>query len=145
MPELLKMPKASIVLVQSPAAYQPVPGATAYVVSRFALRGLAEALAIDLYGTHIGVTTVVLNEISDSGYFRNDAESHGRLPWIKLALGRAITSKEAAAAIVAALRNGTSFRAPRPAPCAAVGRPSRPAQPAVGPARRRSQLATDPS
>ena len=38
MPELLKMPKASIVLVQSPAAYQPVPGATAYVVSRFALR-----------------------------------------------------------------------------------------------------------
>ena len=33
LPDLLRMPKASIVFVQSPAAYQPTPGATAYVVS----------------------------------------------------------------------------------------------------------------
>ena len=111
MPDLLRLPRASIVLVQSPAAYQPVPGATAYVVSRYALRGLAEALAADLFGSHIHVCTVVLNEIADSAYFAADDEGHSRLPWIKSLLGHSLTSAQAAAAIVSALRGGGSFHA----------------------------------
>jgi len=113
MPDLLRLPRASILLVQSPAAYQPVAGATAYTISRFALRGLAEALGMDLYGSRVHVCSVVLNEIADSSYFSSDSEGHSRLPTIKALLGRPLTSEAAAHAIIGALRSGSaSYCAP---------------------------------
>lgn len=84
--------------VGSPASLMPWPGATAYAASRWALRGLHEALVQDLHGTGLRSCHVVLGEVT-SAYFQTNAGSHERIP----AVGRLIPvmSPEAAGALVA--------------------------------------------
>ena len=74
LPAMLQLERAHICLPQSPAGLTPPAGCTAYVCSRFALRGLYEALWADLLGSSVTVSQVVLNSVADSNFFEGDAE-----------------------------------------------------------------------
>ena len=68
-----------ILHVGSPASIQPWPGSTAYATSRWALRGLHEALRMDLHGTGVSTTHVLFGEVTSS-YFDNNPGSHEHIP-----------------------------------------------------------------
>jgi NADP-dependent 3-hydroxy acid dehydrogenase YdfG len=65
--------------VGSPASVQPWPGATAYTASRWALRGLHEALSQDLRGTGVRSSMVYFGEVS-SDYFEANPGSRQYSP-----------------------------------------------------------------
>jgi NADP-dependent 3-hydroxy acid dehydrogenase YdfG len=67
--------------VGSPASLMPWPGATAYTASRWALRGLHEALVMDLDGTGLTSSLVYFGEVS-SEYFEANPDSHQHIPSI---------------------------------------------------------------
>ncbi len=67
--------------VNSPAGLFPWAGATGYAATRFALRGLNEALYMDLYGTGVSTCNVFFGEVS-SAYFDANPDSHHKLPGI---------------------------------------------------------------
>jgi NADP-dependent 3-hydroxy acid dehydrogenase YdfG len=74
-----------VIHVGSPASRIPWPGATAYTASRWALRGLHEALRQDLRGTGVSTCHVIFGEVS-SAYFDHNPESRQYIP----SLGRLI-------------------------------------------------------
>ena len=107
LPGMLARDRGRFLVVQSPASRAPWPGATAYTAARWGLRGLAEALAVDLMAAGRGgvsVTEVVLTEVA-SAYFVNNPGSHERLPGIAPLFGR-LSVEEAAAAVEDALVGG---------------------------------------
>ena len=79
LPGMLRRRRGRILHVGSPASIQPWPGSTAYACSRWALRGLHEALAMDLAGTGVSSTHVLFGEVSSS-YFENNPESREHIP-----------------------------------------------------------------
>lgn len=70
-----------LVTVNSPVSRLPIPGATGYAASRYALRGLTAALRLDLRGTGVGVTEVVPGKVS-SRYFVNNPGAEERIPGV---------------------------------------------------------------
>jgi NADP-dependent 3-hydroxy acid dehydrogenase YdfG len=68
-----------LVHVGSPASVIPWPGATAYAASRWALRGLHEALVQDLRGTGVTSSLAYFGEVS-SEYFAANPGSHEHIP-----------------------------------------------------------------
>jgi short-subunit dehydrogenase len=70
-----------IVHVGSPASLQPWPGATGYTCSRWALRGLHEALRVDLEGTGVSTCHVIFGEVT-SAYFEHNPGAYARIPAI---------------------------------------------------------------
>jgi NADP-dependent 3-hydroxy acid dehydrogenase YdfG len=68
-----------LIHVGSPASVVPWPGATAYTGSRWALRGLHEALWQDLRGTGVRSSMVYFGEVS-SEYFEANPGSHEHMP-----------------------------------------------------------------
>ena len=105
---MLKLERAHICLIQSPACVVAPAGATAYTSTRFALRGLYEALWSDLYGTSIIVSQVILNEVADSYYFEGDEIGHSRIPSIANLLGAPTACETCAKAIVRAAEDGAT-------------------------------------
>ena len=97
---MLAAKRGVFVHVGSPASFAPWPGATAYISSRWALRGLHEALCMDLVGTGLRSSHVVLGKVT-SAYFDNNPGSEERIPgvgrWIP------VMSPEQAGAIVASV------------------------------------------
>jgi uncharacterized protein len=87
-----------IVHVGSPASIVAWPSATAYVASRWALRGLHEALVQDLHGTGVRSCHVMFGPVS-SAYWDTNVGSHERRPRLGDVLPR-ITPGEAAEVIV---------------------------------------------
>lgn len=81
MDAMLKRGEGVIIHVNSPASYMPWPSAVGYTASRFALRGLHEALSQDLAGTGVKSCHVVLGRI-DSAYFQHNAGVDERMPRI---------------------------------------------------------------
>ena len=79
LPSMLERDHGYVVTIESPAAHAPVPGATAYQIARYALRGLSESLRVDLHSTGIGVTSVVPGVV-DSEYFERNDEVEERIP-----------------------------------------------------------------
>jgi short-subunit dehydrogenase len=79
LPAMLKRGSGHIIYVNSPASLVAWPGATGYTAARWALRGLAEALRADLYGTRLRVTTVIPGKVSSS-YFDNNPGVEERAP-----------------------------------------------------------------
>jgi short-subunit dehydrogenase len=79
--EMCQRGSGRIVNVNSPMAYLVIPGATGYAACRCALRGFNDALRSELYGTGVGVTHLVLGEVT-SDYFENNPGSHERIPSI---------------------------------------------------------------
>jgi uncharacterized protein len=98
LPALLARRSGVIVHVGSPASVAPWPGATGYTTSRWALRGLHEALRQDLAGTGVRSCHVLFGEVS-SGYFDANPGTHEHIPRV----GRLIPviTPERAARVVA--------------------------------------------
>jgi NADP-dependent 3-hydroxy acid dehydrogenase YdfG len=71
--------RGHLIHVGSPASVIPWPGATAYTASRWALRGLHEALRQDLVGTGVCSSLVYFGEVS-SEYFEANPGSHEHIP-----------------------------------------------------------------
>jgi short-subunit dehydrogenase len=78
---MIERGSGAILHVGSPASFQPWPGATAYATSRFALRGLHEALCMDLIGTGVTSSHVIFGEVTSS-YFENNPGSQEHIPRI---------------------------------------------------------------
>ena len=87
MADMLAAGRGGLIHVGSPASLLPWPGATAYTASRWALRGLHEALVMDLAGTGVTSSLVYFGEVS-SEYFEANPGSRQYLPgigaWIPL-------------------------------------------------------------
>ncbi|MBS1961624.1 MAG: SDR family oxidoreductase [Bdellovibrionales bacterium] len=87
MPEMLRRGRGLIVNVNSPVSSMGWPGATGYMAARWALRGLHEALTLDLAGTGVRSSHVVFGKVT-SKYFANNPGSEERLPaiakWVPL-------------------------------------------------------------
>ena len=81
MADLLAAGRGGLVHVGSPASLMPWPGATAYTASRWALRGLHEALCMDLVGTGVTSSLIYFGEVS-SEYFTANTDSHQHIPTI---------------------------------------------------------------
>jgi short-subunit dehydrogenase len=105
LPAMLARRSGCIVNVTSPAAFCPWPGATAYAVARWAMRGFAEALRADLHGTGVRVALIVPGEVR-SPYFDHNPGSYERLPRIARRLYRTLEVEEVAAMVVRAVERG---------------------------------------
>ena len=79
--DMLAAKRGHFIHVGSPASVMPWPGATAYTASRWALRGLHEALCMDLHGTGLRSSLIYLGEVS-SEYFEANPGSHEHIPKI---------------------------------------------------------------
>ena len=79
MPALLERRRGVVVHAGSPASVAPWPGATGYTTSRWALRGLHEALRQDLAGTGVRSCHVLFGEVS-SEYFDANPDTHEHIP-----------------------------------------------------------------
>lgn len=111
LPGMLARRSGMILNVNSPVSVMAWSGATGYAASRWALRGLSEALKADLQGTGLRVCEVVLGETS-SNYFEANPGAHARLPAIAKLLP-VLTPAQAAAHIVKAVRqNRKTYTAP---------------------------------
>ncbi len=73
--------KGLLIHVNSPVSELGWPGATGYMAVRFALRGLHEALRMDLHGTGVMSSHIVFSKVK-SAYFTNNPGSEERLPAI---------------------------------------------------------------
>ena len=79
MPEMLQRNSGHIVNISSVGSRFVWPGATAYLAARWAMRGFAEALRADLYGTGIGVT-LYESAVIKSPYWEHNPGSLERVP-----------------------------------------------------------------
>lgn len=101
MAPMLARGKGVFVHVGSPASLMPWARATAYVSSRWALRGLHEALRMDLVGTGLQSCHVVLGKVS-SEYFERNPDSEAYIPGIASVIPVS-TPDQAAAVVVSAI------------------------------------------
>ena len=76
--DLLAQRAGVVVHVGSPAAFGPWPGATAYSVARWALRGYHEALRQDLAGTGVHSCHVAFAEVATPYFDVNDGARERR-------------------------------------------------------------------
>jgi short-subunit dehydrogenase len=76
-PGMLDRGRGHLVFMSSIAAKSAAPGNPIYHCTKFALRGLAAALRVDLHGSGVGVSCVLPGFISDAGMY---AESGAKLP-----------------------------------------------------------------
>ena len=95
---MLEKNKGHIVNVTSPASEFYIPGALAYSVGRWAMRGFSQALWADLYGTNIKVSLFVAGKIA-SEYFKNNPGSEERIPGISKFIAT-LSVEEAAKALL---------------------------------------------
>ena len=105
LPGMLARGSGQLVYVNSPAALVAWPGAVGYTAARWALRGFAEALAADLHGTGLRVTTAIPGLVSSS-YFANNPGAAERVPALARWLVRPLTPEQAALAILRGAASG---------------------------------------
>lgn len=103
LPDMLKRKAGHIVNVNSPASVLVWGGAAAYASSRWALRGFSEALKVDLHGSGVGISNVVLGEV-ESNYWEANPGARERLPAIAKMIPR-LTTEKAAHYILKAIRS----------------------------------------
>jgi short-subunit dehydrogenase len=87
--------------VNGPGAWYPWPSSVAYAAARWALRGFSAALRVDLRGTGVTVTDVVMARIA-STYWDNNPGTLERVPWVDR-LVPTMSVEQAAAIIVRAV------------------------------------------
>ena len=100
--DMLDRSMGHFIHVGSPASVMPWPGATAYTASRWALRGLHEALWQDLRGTGVRSSMVYFGEVS-SEYFDSNPGSHEHMPRLGAPIP-VITPERCAEALLAVAR-----------------------------------------
>jgi short-subunit dehydrogenase len=103
LPGMLKRGSGHVVMVNSPASVMVWGGAAVYASSRWALRGLAEALKVDLRGTGVGISHVVLGEVT-SNYWEANPGAQARLPRIAKLIPR-LSTEQAGRYILKAIRS----------------------------------------
>jgi uncharacterized protein len=103
LPGMLARRSGQIVHVNSPASVMVWGGAASYASARWALRGFAEALKVDLHRTGVGVSHVVLGEV-ESNYWEANPGARARLPKIAQLIPK-ITTEQAARYILKAIRS----------------------------------------
>ena len=86
LPGMLERGSGVVVHVGSPASLAPWPGATGYTTSRWALRGMHEALRQDLAGTGVASCHVVFGEV-ESGYFDANPDTREHIPRVGRLIG----------------------------------------------------------
>jgi short-subunit dehydrogenase len=79
--EMAARGSGNICNVNGPGAWFPWPSSVAYAAARWALRGFSAALRVDLRGTGVTVTDVVMSKIASS-YWDNNPGAAQRLPWV---------------------------------------------------------------
>ena len=94
---MIKRQSGVIIHVNSPACFMPWPSSVGYTASRFALRGLHEALVQDLAGSGVRSCHVVFGRI-DSEYFSNNPGVADKMP--KIAATIPLLSVQACAQIL---------------------------------------------
>ncbi|MDH4192054.1 MAG: SDR family oxidoreductase, partial [Betaproteobacteria bacterium] len=95
--DMLDRRSGTLIHVNSPACYMPWPSAVGYTASRFALRGLHEALSQDLAGTGVRTCHVVFGRI-DSEYFDHNPGVAERMPGIAATI-RSLAVEECASVL----------------------------------------------
>jgi NADP-dependent 3-hydroxy acid dehydrogenase YdfG len=95
--DMIAAGRGHLIHIGSPASIIPWPGATAYTASRWALRGLHEALVQDLRGTNVRSSLVYFGEVS-SEYFEANPGSHEHIP--RLGTVIPVTTPERCAGVV---------------------------------------------
>jgi len=96
--EMAERGSGNVCNVNGPGAFFPWPGSIAYASARWALRGFSTALRVDLRGTGVSVSDVVMTKIS-STYWDNNEGTESRIPSISKILPT--MSPEQAAEVVA--------------------------------------------
>lgn len=99
--DMIKAGRGALIHVGSPASRLPWPGATGYTATRWALRGLHEALAQDLRGTGVASIHTVFGKVT-SEYFERNPDSEAYLPGLGKLI-RVISPDECADVIADAL------------------------------------------
>lgn len=107
MPDWLERGSGCIVMMGSPIAWAPWPGASAYGVSRWALRGLFETLRVDLTGTGVTVGMVLAGQVR-TPYFMTNPGVTDRFPGVGRVLPT-VSAEDVAQAIVGAIRTGRAL------------------------------------
>ncbi len=107
--DMIAAGRGQLIHIGSPASIIPWPGATAYTASRWALRGLHEALRQDLGGTGVRSSLVYFGEVS-SEYFEANPDSHEHIP--SLASWIPVSTPETCAGVILGV-----VRRPRPVVC----------------------------
>lgn len=79
--EMAARGSGNICNVNGPGAWFPWPSSVAYAAARWALRGFSTALRVDLRGTGVTVTDVVMGRIASS-YWDNNPGATQRIPWV---------------------------------------------------------------
>lgn len=79
--DMVERGRGTLIHVNSPACFVPWPSAVGYTASRYALRGLHEALLQDLAGTGVRSCHVIFGRI-DSEYFEHNEIGEDRFPLI---------------------------------------------------------------
>jgi short-subunit dehydrogenase len=96
--QMIERGSGFIINITSPASRIPWPGATAYTVARWAMRGFSEALRADLFATGVKSGCVILGKTS-SDYFNTNRDSEERLPRVARLIPT-LSPEQAAKAIV---------------------------------------------
>ncbi len=96
--DMLERRSGTLIHVNSPACFMPWPSAVGYTASRFALRGLHEALSQDLAGSGVRTCLVVFGRI-DSEYFDHNPGVAERMPRITATI-RTLSVEECASVLV---------------------------------------------
>lgn len=105
LPAMLARRSGRIALISSPGAYFAWPNAAAYIASRHAVRGLAEALCTELHRKPVTVTLVVLGTV-ESPYWQHNPGSRENLPAASPALLPILSVDQAAQAIMQGTERG---------------------------------------
>lgn len=95
---MLEAGRGVFVHVGSPASLAPWPSSVAYTASRWAMRGMHEALCQDLAGTGVHSCHVVFSEV-ESEYFEANPGSREHLPKVGEVLLRTLTPEQCAEVI----------------------------------------------
>lgn len=100
LPDMVARGRGQIACISSPASYLAWPNACAYIAARHAVKGFTDALRMELRGTGVGVSLVVLGTV-DSPYWRHNPGSRKHLLQPPLpGLMPTLSVEDAAAAIV---------------------------------------------
>jgi short-subunit dehydrogenase len=103
LPDMLKRDSGCIVNINSPAAWMPWPGATAYSAARWALKGFTEALRADVWGTGLCISSIMCGKV-DTAYFTHNPGSLERSPTIARIMPT-LSADQVAEAIVRAVEH----------------------------------------
>ena len=107
LPQFRKNNEGQIVFIQSPVIKQPWSSCTAYSISRWGMKGLAESLRADLSNTNIKVSEIILAK-TNSNYFKTNKTALSRFPKIGNLIGE-ITPAEAAFATIWMIQNKKEY------------------------------------